>query len=90
MKAAKKEQGKLSPGSAEDARQDLETHPRWTLEEGLALMDAAAGESAYAGEQREAAEFFTSIGRFSAAELDRFNQSGLVTDEFLRQTKSGR
>lgn len=75
--------------SPEDAKLDLETHPRWTLDEGLALMDASGGESAYAREQREAAEFFTSIGRFSPAELDRFNKSGFVVDTFVRLVKTG-
>lgn len=70
--------------SEEDAAEDLRCHPRWSLEEGLALMDAAQGESTYAKEQRLAAEFFTSLGRYSQKELDTFNSKNFVVDTYLK------
>jgi len=73
--------------SIEEARYDLECHPRWNLEEAVALTDDSKGESTYARDQREAAEFFTGLGRYSEAELDRFNKSGFVTGKYLQLLK---
>lgn len=69
----------------EDAKLDLECHPRWSLEESKEIMDASSGESQYAKEQRSAAEFFTRLGRFSQKELDAFNKKNFVVDTYLKQ-----
>lgn len=70
--------------NAEDARMDLERRPRWSLAEAKVIMDASGGESAYAAEQRAAAEFFTKLGRYSQKELDAFNKKRFVVDKYLR------
>ena len=66
-----------------DAKLDLELHPRWSLAEAKAMMDASKGESSYAAEQRAAAEFFTGLGRYSKEELDAFNKKNFVVDKYL-------
>lgn len=73
---------KMSP---EDAKLDLECHPRWSLADAKTMMDAGKGESRYAGEQRAAAEFFTNMGRFSQKELDAFNKKNFVVDTYLKK-----
>jgi ABC-type nitrate/sulfonate/bicarbonate transport system substrate-binding protein len=70
--------------SAEDAKNDLLVHPRWTLAEATKLNDAAAGESQMTKWLNEAAEFFTKMGRFSAPELEKFKKNNIVTDKFLK------
>ncbi|MBI4806581.1 MAG: ABC transporter substrate-binding protein [Desulfovibrio sp.] len=70
--------------SADDAKKDLDVHPRWTLAEATKLNDAAKGEAEMTRWQNQAAEFFTRMGRFSPAELEKFKKAGIVTDKFLK------
>ena len=70
--------------SAEDAKKDLDVHPRWTLAEAAKLNDASKGEAEMTRWQNQAAEFFTKMGRFSPAELEKFKKNNIVTDKFLK------
>jgi len=72
---------KMSP---EDAKKEMDVHPRWTLAEALKLNDSSKGESEMARWQNQAAEFFTSMGRFTPAELEKFKKAGIVTDKYLK------
>lgn len=69
--------------NAQDAKNDLLVHPRWTMEEALKL-NAGSGSSDMAKWQVEAATFFTKMGRFSSAELEKFKKAEIVTDKFLK------
>ena len=69
--------------SAEDAKKEMEVHPRWTLAEAIKLS-AGNNDSSIAKWQVQAAAFFTSMGRFSPAELEKFKKTDLVTDKYLK------
>jgi hypothetical protein len=69
--------------SVTDAKNDLAVHPRWTLDEALKL-NSGSNSSDMAKWQVEAATFFTKMGRFSPAELEKFKKADLVTDKFLK------
>jgi len=68
----------------EESRADLELHPRWTYEEVLEVMDQSAGLSKAERWQKEIANFFVGIGRFSKEEVARLDRRDVVTDKFLK------
>ncbi|MHC1713247.1 MAG: ABC transporter substrate-binding protein [Solidesulfovibrio sp.] len=70
--------------SAEDAKKEMEVHPRWTLAEATKLSDSSKGEAEVAQWENQAADFFTKMGRFSPAELEKFKKNALVTDKYLK------
>ncbi len=71
--------------SLEENVADLRIHPRWTYEEALALMDGSSGLSQADKWQYDVADFFGSIGRYSAPEVQKFKDAHIVTDKFMKQ-----
>ena len=71
----------------EEAKKDIEIHPRWTYAETLALLDSSKGESQADKWQNDVAEFFGSIKRFSPAEIQKFKDAKINTDKFLKLMK---
>jgi ABC-type nitrate/sulfonate/bicarbonate transport system substrate-binding protein len=70
--------------SAEDAKKDLEIHPRWTMAEATALSDSSKGPSQMTVWLNNTADFFAKAGRFSPAESEQFKKKDIVTDKFLK------
>ncbi len=73
--------------SAEEAKQDIDIHPRWSYEEVMGLLDNSKGISRADKWQFDVAEFFGSIGRFSPAEIKKFKDAKINTDKFLKQVQ---
>ena len=71
----------------EESRADLELHPRWTYEETLAVMDQSQGLSKAEQWQKDIANFFVSIDRFSPEEVARLDNRDAVTDKFLKMVE---
>ncbi len=76
---------KMTP---EMAKQDIDTHPVWTLEEQLKAFDSSKGMSTAANWQMLIAEFFTAQGRFKADEFAKVKDSAYATDKFLKLVKT--
>lgn len=68
----------------EDAKKDMVVHPRFTLDEAAKLNAGESGASEMMKWQVEAATFFTKMGRFTPAELEKFKKTNLVTDKYLK------
>ncbi len=73
--------------SAEEAKQDIVIHPRWTYAESLALLDNSKGVSQADAWQFSVADFFASIGRFSPAEVQKFKDAKINNNKFLKQVQ---
>ena len=68
----------------EDSKLDLEKHPVFTLQEQLKMMDGSKGSSEVQQWMEGIAGFFTSQGKFTAAEKDKVLKSGFVNDKFIK------
>lgn len=71
----------------EEAKLDIQIHPRWSYEETMALLDRSKGESQADKWQNSVADFFGSIKRFSPAEIKKFKDAQINTDKFLKQVQ---
>ena len=71
----------------EEAKLDIQIHPRWSYEEIMALLDRSKGESQADKWQNSVADFFGSIKRFSPAEIKKFKDAQINTDKFLKQVQ---
>lgn len=75
--------------TAEQAKQDIDYHPVWDLEEQLALFDDSKGLSQSAIWQKKIAEFFAAQGKYKPADLKKLEDMKYgCTDKFLKMVKT--
>jgi ABC-type nitrate/sulfonate/bicarbonate transport system substrate-binding protein len=71
--------------TAEQAKQDIDFHPVWNLEEQLKLFDGSQGPSQSAIWQKKIAEFFAAQGKYTEDDLKKLEEMNYgVTDKFLK------
>jgi len=70
------------------AKQDIESHPVFKLEEQLKFFDASKGESQAQRWERLLAEFLHANGRLKDEDLAKVKKLGWVTDKFLKTVKT--
>ncbi|MFH1138516.1 MAG: ABC transporter substrate-binding protein [Pseudomonadota bacterium] len=71
--------------TAEQAKQDIDYHPVWNLEEQLQLFDSSKGPSQAMVWQKKIAEFFAAQGKYTEADLKKLEAENYgCTDKFLK------
>lgn len=70
--------------SKEDAALDIKNHPVYDLKEQLKLFDNSNGSSPVQQWMQGIADFFTTQGKFTAAERDKVMKSQFINDKFLK------
>ena len=73
--------------SGDVALTDLMTHPVFNLDEQKALFDDTKGPSTVQKWQGELARFFTSVGKLTQAECDKFVDGKYATGKYLNMIK---
>ena len=75
--------------TAEQAKQDIDYHPVWNLEEQLELFDSSKGPSQAMIWQKKIAEFFAAQGKYSEDDLKKLEAADYgCTDKFLKMVKT--
>ena len=70
--------------TAEEAKQDIIIHPRWSYEETMKLIDQSKGVSIAEQWQYDVADFFASVGRFTPKEIQKYKDAKVNTDKFMK------